>query len=160
MSIYVYKHIGAYVCYYIYASMYVHVCTCDMLYVWECSYIVCVSVCTLKVSQRMWHKRVSTSFYDHGDITDLSDILSSYLNVHIVITPEVGDFTPIEVLRAKLSGLLQIGYFQADMSFMGIISMPRRSIPKHTDLLTITGLGLFPTGNTKIFVFNKTYGPN
>lgn len=100
------------------------------------------------------------SFYDHGDITDLSDSLLSYLNVHIVAIPKVGEFTPIEVLRANLPDLLQIGCFQADVSFVGIISTPRRSIPKYTILLTIAGLGPFPTGNTKIFVFNKTYGPN
>lgn len=65
------------------------------------------------------------------------------------------------VLTANFLGLFQMRCFRADSFFLGFVGAHKRDLfPNTPTLLTIAGLGLFPTGNTKSFVFHKTYGPN
>lgn len=83
------------------------------------------------------------SFYGRGDLIALTDKLLSYLNVHMVSTLEFRDELPwsgriplsVEALRAKLPGLLKIGCFQVDLSFIGFLSTPGRFVPKHISLV-------------------------
>lgn len=94
-SIYECIYVCVYVYMYAYVSecIYVYICLCVWVFMYRCVFM-CICLCVRSKSKN-GKARVTVSFYDHGDLTAWIGILLSYLNVLVITTLKLGEFTSV-----------------------------------------------------------------